>query len=863
MPSCRVVIALVWAVVSAAGLSPLDPKAANGGLRLAEGSTHEVVKSLKRAMNQRWRNGGRSICSVFGCDYEQVKSRLSYQPTFFLSFKAVCAQFDEFEEEVSNAKQREEDLTPSQKEYRWLLLTKAAALLNDSLGTKYEVPEKYVPQHLRTRHYVPGWREDVEKQKDRVKSQVEKLQVTVPLPTLEGIQKEAGDRLAALRQRHVEQIRELEETRHRKWLLLQEEHDRQTAQMVADLKLKQAEEADTLRRELIEEKRAFDQSVKVWDMVSRLLNEAHAAIEAFSDRVHSLGQQVFKLKSFHEKLQSYQQASKNNPEGSAPYSALSYAFQSESAVSQAMQQVHTTYQEASVAASRIQEILNQAETAMAAAPSKENAPWFQQHHRGYKDRLESFSNLLADLTIRLEDHMQTAEERKLVTLFSGDEVRTQVLTLLQDRTSGWTTRLTALRERAHGIEAEAHKFFESSAQLDRNTGEVLAAVLQNPEAFVVQVATYSTESNALRETAARIEEELKSAVKALQELEREVRGMADGISTAQLPPAVIDFLGLPALFNAVQVDMQLKPKGQQLLQHIKARLSQLVEVLRKLEMVKNEVKNIRSPAEREQAEWSLNEASAKLQEAVRSKSDIDLQIQQLTLQLQQLQATVVQLEQRINHERLLSHRAAGGGRTALVLRGNTLGLGTPPVPAGSLQGITTLEGSVLGLRSSVGGGVGLDPQAVVADLEQQLQTAKERAQETRRNLAVKQRDAVAVENEIRRLDAEVSAKQREMAEEQQKMARVMSLCQALGAGGVSVGGMSVASIGGGLGMSGGFTGDSASGILAPGIMGSRARGIGGLSMGGMAGGSVSGPSPTVGVGGSPRLTGGLVPGPPP
>nr|CEL67898.1 TPA: hypothetical protein BN1204_036830 [Neospora caninum Liverpool] len=860
MRSVRVTVALFWAVVAVVGFwaSP-DSRMTVAGPQFADAATGRVVKSLKRAMNQGWRNGAHSVCAILGCDYEQVKAHLAHHPASFHSFKAVCAQLDEFEEEITTSKQREEDLTPNQKEYRWLLLMKAAAVLNHCLGTKFSVPANFVPPHVKSNEYVPGQRGDGD-EKEKLKSRMKALQVVVPLPTVDEIQNYASQRLASLRQTHMDQTKELEEARHRKFLLLQEEHDRQTEQMISELKLKQTEEMDTLRRELAEEKRLFDHSVKVWDAVSRLLTDAHLGIEALSERVHSMSQQVFKLSSFYDKLHSYQQASKENPTGNAAYSALSYAFQSEAAVEQAMQQIVATYQEASGAVARIQEILSQAEGVTATAPPRDDAPWFQQRQRGYKDRLDSFNNLLTDLSVRLEDLMQTAEERKLVILFSGDEVRTQTLALLQERTNDWSARLATLRERAQGIEVAASKFFESSAQLDRTTGEVVSAVLQNPDAFIVQVSTYATESGSLRSSANVIEEDLKNLIKALQEIGREMTGMTEGISAAQLPPAVLEFLGLPGLFNALNVDMQVKAKGQQMIQLIKARLNQTVEISRKLEMLKNEVKNIRSPAAREQAEWALSEVSTKLQDVLRAKAEVELEIQQINLQLQQAQATIAQLDQRMNHERLAAKRVAAGSSAAGGLRGNSLAFGgTVGGLGGSIDGLGTSAGSVMGLGSSVGGGLNADSRVTLVELEQQRQAAKEKLQELRQSLSTKQREAVSLENEARRLEAEVGTKQRELTEEQQRIVRTMTLAQSLTTGAAPTASMTMASLRGGLGMTGGLGGGSAA-LMSQGLMGSRATGMLGGSMGGL-GGSMGGLGGNVGgLGGSMGGLGGNVGG---
>nr|PIM01109.1 putative transmembrane protein [Toxoplasma gondii COUG] len=834
MRPLRVTVALFWAMVAVVGFwaSP-DSRLTVRGPQFADAATRGVVKSLKRAMNQGWRNGAHSICAILGCDYEHVKAHLTHKPTFFHSFKAVCAQLDEFEEEVTHAKMREEDLTPSQREYRWLLLSKGAALINDALGTQFEVPASYVPHNAKNRHYIPGQRGEGD-EKEKLKTRMRGLQVVVPLPTLEEIQKDGMDRLAAVREKHMAQIKELEDARHRKFLLLQEEHDRQTDQLVSELRLKHTEEMDTIRRELAEERRLFEQSVKVWDAVSRLLTDAHVGIETLTDRVHTMSQHVFKLNVFYEKLHSFQQTAKENPTGAAPYSALSYAFQSEAAVDQAMHQIVAIYQEASAGVARVQEILNQADGVMATAPTRDDAAWFQQRQRGYKDRLESFVNLLSDLSVRLEDYMQTAEERKLVTLFLGDEVRTQILALLQERTTEWSTRLATLRERTQGIETAANKFFESSTQLDRTTGEVVSAVLQNPEAFLVQVSTYATESGTLRSAAGVIEEDLKAVVKALQDLGREMTGLTEGVASAQLPPAVLDFLGLPGLFNALQVDMQVKAKGQQLLQLIKGRLSQTGEITRKLEMLKSEVKNIRSPAVREQAEWALTEASTKLQDVLRTKAEVELEIQQINLQLQQVQGTVTQLDQRIAHERVVAQRAAAGGSAAAGLRGGSLALGG------------SATGSMVGLGGSVSG-LGTDSRAAIADLEQKRQNEKEKIQELRHNLSSKQRESVSLDNEARRLEVEVANKQRELAEEQQRVLRVATLAQALTTGASPNIGMSMASMRGGLGLTGGLAGSSAA-LMTQGIMGSRAAGLlggstaglAGASMGGLAGGSMGG-----------------------
>ncbi|KEP66732.1 UNVERIFIED_CONTAM: hypothetical protein HHA_269690 [Hammondia hammondi] len=825
MRPLRVTVALFWAMVAVAGFwaSP-DSRVTVRGPQFADAATRGVVKSLKRAMNQGWRNGAHSICAILGCDYEHVKAHLTHKPTYMHSFQAVCVQLDEFEDEITQSKLREEDLTPNQREYRWLLLSKATALLNEALGTQFEVPASYVPHNAKNRHYIPGQRREEDEKK--LKTRMRGLQVIVSLPTLEEIQKDGVNRLAAVREKQMTQMRELEDARQRKFLLLQEEHDRQTDQLVSELKLKHAEEMDTVRRELAEERRLFEQSMKVWDAVSRLLTDAHVGVETLTDRVHTMSQHVFKLNAFYEKLHSFQQTAKENPTGAAPYSALSYAFQSEAAVDQAMHQIVAIYQEASAGVARVQEILNQADGVMATAPTRDDATWFQQRQRGYKDRMESFVSLLSDLSVRLEDYMQTAEERKLVTLFLGDEVRTQILGMLQERTTEWSTRLATLRERTQGIEAAANKFFENSTQLDRTTGEVVSAVLQNPEAFLVQVSTYATESGTLRSAAGVIEEDLKAVIKALLELGREMTGLTEGVASAQLPPAVLDFLGLPGLFNALQVDMQVKAKGHQLLQLMKGRLSQTGEIMRKLEMLKSEVKNIRSPAVREQAEWALTEASTKLQDVLRTKAEVDLEIQQINLQLQQVQGTVTQLEQRIAHERVVAQRAAAGGSAAAGLRGGSLALGG------------SATGSVMGLGGSVSG-FGTDSRAAIADLEQKRQNEKEKMQELRHNLSSKQRESVSLDNEARRLQTDVASRQRELAEEQQRVLRVVTLAQALTTGAPPGIGVSVASVRGGLGLTGGFPGSSAA-LMTQGLMGSRAAGLVGGSTAGLAGASMGG-----------------------
>ncbi|PHJ22688.1 transmembrane protein [Cystoisospora suis] len=843
--------ALTWALVFASVLTLSTTR--DGGSSPGMAAEASVVKSLKRAVSQEWRVGARSICSILGCDYETVKSRLSGQPSYFVTFKALSAQMDHFNQMITTRRQGEADLTPDQRKARWLLLTKVADILNQALGTEYSVPPNYVPEDMQSRQYQYGAAQSpevVEKASQHIKSEVHKLQVTVPLPTTEDLQNTAREKLSGLRGKHQQEIAAVEESQRQKLLLLQEEHDRQTHRLLTELKIRQVEEAETLRAELTEERRFFDQNVKIWEAVSDMLTQARTILETLSERVHVMGTQVFKLSSFHEKLTGYQQSAKSNPESTAAYTALGYAFQSEAAVVQAMEMVTTSYRDTTAIAAQVQEILNAAENAMGTVP-QECMRWFEAQQRGYKDRLESFNKILSDLTTRTEDYLQTAEEKKLVTIFAGDEVRLQILALLQERVSGWNTQLVTIRERTAGIETAATRLMEGAAQLDRSTLEAVSSVLQQPDGFLVHVGTYSTETATLRESASRIEEDIKTNVKDLQEVERAIRSVAENVAGAQLPPAVLDYLGIPALVNSLQVDMQLKQNGTHLVQLIRGRLNQLSEVMRKLELLRKEVKNLKSPADREQAEWSLNEIMKELQDVTRTKSEVELQVQQVTLEIQQLQAAANQLEQRMALERRTVRRNAPGRTMAGGVRGTTFDGTTLGGLGGTAQGVGTIMGG-LGDTSDV--------RATIAELEDQLRKTRQQVQERRQDLSNKQREAMSLENTMRRLETEIATKQREQADEQQRVARILSLAQAIsGSGGPAGGVMSMASMAAGLGgsMPGALMGSAGAGLLSGGMMGSMTGSVLGGSVAGL-GSSVAGGVP--GLGGGMASMGGSVAG---
>lgn len=726
-----------------------------------------VIKTFKRMVNQGWRVGARELCNILGCDYEYVKAQLYAIPSAFVSFKALCIQMDRLEMDISS--QMGGEATPTQKELRYILLTKAAKLMQQHLDLQVEIPAKYLPpsveSNVTAQRPSTGQRPGAQqgsgqtiggetgaaeagsspraRTDEEMRQRLNALHDAVQLPTAEEFDRSARQRLTELQKQHAMQTVKLKDMSRQKLQMLTETHEQESARLFNELQQTQTAELSVVRGELEKQRRVFVQALEAFSVTGKLLAQSKTYMQRLYAAVQQMAAHFSRLVTVETKLANLLKALQQETPATFQYSCLHAASQSDAAVTQVMKQVLAVYEESTSIADQVQKILNDAETTVE-TPAIEAAQLGSQKQM-FKDRLNQFRAASYNLIARMEETVQSAEERKLVTLFISEDVRNKVLGAIRDRVGQWKDELTRLQERTEHVDSSHAQFLQMGAALGRRVLAAVNGVLQSPAGDAL--AGVSEEIAEVEKQGNKIREELSLIIEALPVLEQDIRSMAESLRAANIPITTLEELGVPSLLAALQSEHELKEKAQKMFVAVRAGLGRTENTLRIIQALQKETHLLRSPTDREALDSEIRDIMSKLRDISHSKAEVEVDLKHLHVDIQQLQNSIHQINQRLNLERKSAHLA--GDIRGWMGKGDERDAGDEKAAA------------------------------ALSALEEELRAATESLATKQQELAIKHSQKMELLGEAKKLEAEMQSRQRIVAEEQTRIARMTQLSQAV------------------------------------------------------------------------------------
>lgn len=465
---------------------------------------------------------------------------------------------------------------------------------------------------------------------------------------------------------------------------------------------------------------------------------------------------------------------------------------------------------------QLNELLNRCHTALSAAPT---GPLFESQQRLYTDYWKSYEANVKDSNERVIGFSQEIDAKMLALTYVIEELHTKALSLLESTAAYLATDYSHIQSKAGELEQSYQEFLQASTHLEEQAAIAAQTALEDRLSFN-QVFTELTHAfHELQVNLQRQEDNIKQLSTDIASLERTALVFMDGLHT--LPQAVLNNrdvlqqLNVQVMQDMLQFFSSYKQQVSQANSALRQRFQVTQDLMRKLELLSKEIKSLVDPAVFERLEADLVNLASELESKQQEYLEAENELKQSGAVVQTSKRTIRSLEQKLTNERTAAARAAGmaGGQGTM---GGTFG-----------GGLTAATSS--------------NPNATIYETESDLRMGRAALREAESDKQDKQRRFNRVEGEVNELKREMETKRRTMADEQQKLARLHHLAEAV------------------LGGPGSVTGSLAGGVrgsVAGGIGGSlqRLTAQGGLGLGSLAGG-VRGGSSLATLGGS--LAGGL------
>ncbi|KFH07431.1 hypothetical protein TGMAS_289540 [Toxoplasma gondii MAS] len=855
---CMVVSLAAFAVaISTPSLSPAPASLASfSGLQPAEAAG--LVASMKRAANQGWRTGARWLCTVFGLQYEHVKS-VFRRSGRHLELETLSEEVDRYLQLVEAAGHNEGNLPDAYQERGVHLVLAAQELFSRVLGKRVELPARYKAaarrfEAMKKKKKDSGSRKgpapesateapapaeptgsDASSSGAEARPQAESPAKEASKPEAEAVpaaasslvavpmrdrafEESANERLRALKARHEADVSAIVDEANTRLKQYQEEHKMTYDKKISHLRAQQHAELDQALRELQEETLRFEDGKKQYEVVSALLTEAKAGIAVLSEGLQFIGANFYSIDQQIDKVAEEQkeleQADGDKAMIQKAFLVLQHAGLAQEQGAQAAIAIRTRSAEIADVVAQLEELLSRADTALSTAPV---GSLFESQQQGYSEYLRSYQVNVAESKEKVTSFEQEADAKLLALTYRLEQLQAKAVGNLGAVTEKLAAEYSMIQNKAQELEQGYQDFFDACAHVEEQTFNTAKSAVEDRATFADLYSSLQAEFNNLQVTLERQGENVKQLNADVSNVEKIAAVFMEGLNSAPLSREALAQLNAQPVAEMTRFFSGYKQQVSVASTALHQRYQTTQDLRRKLDLLHREIRVLADPATLERLEAEVMSLVADLEAKQRDQVEADAETKQARAVVQTLQKDLRQLEQRLMTERRLAGRAGLAGAGASAAGGSLFG------------GIGGTSASFAG--STLGSGFGAANETV-RELETQIRQLKARLQDAERELQNVQRRLTLVEKAVRDLQRDIDAKRRIIVEEQQKLDRLQQLAAAvMGGPGSGVTGTLAAGLRGSV--ASGFRGSMASGLFPAGTI---AAGLRGASVAGSLGG---------------------------
>ncbi|PHJ16435.1 transmembrane protein [Cystoisospora suis] len=652
----------------------------------------------------------------------------------------------------------------------------------------------------------------------------------------DAFEQEANERLRNMKNRHEGEIAAVVSEANEKLKQFQDEHKMFYDKKVSELRAQQSAELEQLHRDLQQEKGRSEEGKEHYNVISELLTETKAGLKKLDEDLQVISSNFFTIEQLLERTNEEKRAldrisesytssssgtgggsvnllssSSSSSSGSGATSGGSSSKQDLRTAFQALQHALNANEQSAQAAMIIKErtangetithqlddLLNRCHTALSAAPT---GPLFESQQRLYTDYWKSYEANVKDSNEKVISFSQEIDAKMLALTYVIEELHTKALSLLESTAAYLATDYSHIQSKAGELEQSYQEFLQASAHLEEQAAIAAQTALDDRLSFNQVFSELTHAFHDLQINLQRQEDSIKQLSSDIASLERTALVFMDGLHT--LPQSVLNNrevlqqLNVQLMNDMLQFFSSYKQQVSQANTALRQRFQVTQDLMRKLDLLSKEIKSLADPTVFERLEAELVNLASELESKQQEYLEAENELKQSGAVVQTSKRTIRALEQKLSNERTATARAAS-------MAGGGPGMGG------------TYGGGLTGATSS-------NQNAAIYEIESDLRVERAALREAESDKQDKQRRFNRAESEMNELKRDIETKRRTMANEQQKLARLQQLAQAV------------------LGGPGSVTGS-----LAGGVRGSMAGGIGGslqrlTAQGGLAGGSLAG-----------------------